>query len=340
MCPGSFLRQVRVRSQDLDPRRPPSAGLPFLSLPCRCRRKAGGGRAGPGLLGARRGLPDVQLGGGQGGPRRRAVPPVLAGPEVGVAVGAARPPGPVGLRSPRALRPRRAYREQECPRYEANNRGVHVRCRFDDVSRLQRHIQFWVNGTSRRSGIPCSDLCVELPEIGESRACLCTLVSELSGPDEITPWSQGWWLLRPISAPVPAWLLLCVSSSAMCTPVLGVGPPQSRTSSSQHPSARSRRGGRVTLLARLASVAPSGRLLTCLQGAWPSCPLGHPRLPGLTPWSHQWAHPPKQATCPLSSFEGRRPFVELEREAGSHGLHGCREEGGELGRRLSVGWNF
>uniref|UniRef100_A0A8C0JK70 Uncharacterized protein n=1 Tax=Canis lupus dingo TaxID=286419 RepID=A0A8C0JK70_CANLU len=165
MCPGSFLRQVRVRSQDLDPRRPPSAGLPFLSLPCRCRRKAGGGRAGPGLLGARRGLPDVQLGGGQGGPRRRAVPPVLAGPEVGVAVGAARPPGPVGLRSPRALRPRRAYREQECPRYEANNRGVHVRCRFDDVSRLQRHIQFWVNGTSRRSGIPCSDLCVELPEI-------------------------------------------------------------------------------------------------------------------------------------------------------------------------------
>ncbi|XP_035567276.2 interleukin-3 receptor subunit alpha isoform X1 [Canis lupus dingo] len=59
----------------------------------------------------------------------------------------------------------KAYREQECPRYEANNRGVHVRCRFDDVSRLQRHIQFWVNGTSRRSGIPCSDLCVELPEI-------------------------------------------------------------------------------------------------------------------------------------------------------------------------------
>lgn len=32
--------------------------------------------------------------------------------------------------------------------------------------------------------------------------------------------------------------------------------------------------------------------------------------------------------------------MELEREAGSHGLHSCREEGGELGRRLSMGWNF
>lgn len=46
---------------------------------------------GSGLPGARRGRPDVQLGGGQGSPPGHPVSPVLAGAEVGVWLRA--PPG-------------------------------------------------------------------------------------------------------------------------------------------------------------------------------------------------------------------------------------------------------
>ncbi|XP_044247827.3 interleukin-3 receptor subunit alpha isoform X1 [Ursus arctos] len=56
-------------------------------------------------------------------------------------------------------------REQECPHYERDNRGKHVRCHFNDVPRLEKQLQILVRGTSQRATIPCSDRTVELSEI-------------------------------------------------------------------------------------------------------------------------------------------------------------------------------
>ncbi|XP_027465287.1 interleukin-3 receptor subunit alpha isoform X1 [Zalophus californianus] len=59
----------------------------------------------------------------------------------------------------------RTHREQECPHYEMDDRGRHVRCRFNDVSRLPKQLQILVRGTSHGARIPCLDRSVELSEI-------------------------------------------------------------------------------------------------------------------------------------------------------------------------------
>nr|XP_021533988.1 interleukin-3 receptor subunit alpha [Neomonachus schauinslandi] len=59
----------------------------------------------------------------------------------------------------------RTHREQECPHYETDDRGKHVRCHFNDVSRLPKHLQILVRGTSHGASIPCVDRSVELSEI-------------------------------------------------------------------------------------------------------------------------------------------------------------------------------
>uniref|UniRef100_A0A8C8XNG7 Interleukin-3 receptor subunit alpha n=1 Tax=Panthera leo TaxID=9689 RepID=A0A8C8XNG7_PANLE len=59
----------------------------------------------------------------------------------------------------------KTYEEEECPRYAVDDRGTHIRCHFDDVSRLREHVQFLVKGTSKGARIPCSDLTVELARI-------------------------------------------------------------------------------------------------------------------------------------------------------------------------------
>ncbi|XP_032187620.1 interleukin-3 receptor subunit alpha isoform X3 [Mustela erminea] len=56
-------------------------------------------------------------------------------------------------------------REYECPNYEMDPRGKLVRCHFNDVSRLPKHLQILVRGTSQSAWIPCSDRTVELSEI-------------------------------------------------------------------------------------------------------------------------------------------------------------------------------
>ncbi|XP_042830527.1 interleukin-3 receptor subunit alpha isoform X2 [Panthera tigris] len=59
----------------------------------------------------------------------------------------------------------KTYEEEECPRYGVDDRGTHIRCHFDDVSRLGEHVRFLVKGTSKGARIPCSDLTVELARI-------------------------------------------------------------------------------------------------------------------------------------------------------------------------------
>lgn len=91
---------------------------------------------------------------------------------------------------------RRTRREQECPHYERDDWGKHVRCHFNDVPRLEKQLQILVRGTSQRATIPCSDRTVELSEIGEYRSrtrlsgCALgsgMLVSELRGPQPNNP---------------------------------------------------------------------------------------------------------------------------------------------------------
>uniref|UniRef100_A0A8C9ASF6 Interleukin-3 receptor subunit alpha n=1 Tax=Prolemur simus TaxID=1328070 RepID=A0A8C9ASF6_PROSS len=48
-----------------------------------------------------------------------------------------------------------------CLRYRADDRGTHVGCRFDDISRVSRYphgFQVVVNGTSERARVPCTDI--------------------------------------------------------------------------------------------------------------------------------------------------------------------------------------
>ncbi|XP_064429734.1 interleukin-3 receptor subunit alpha isoform X1 [Mirounga angustirostris] len=59
----------------------------------------------------------------------------------------------------------RTHREQECPHYETDDRGKHVRCHFNDVSRFPKQLQILVRGTSHGASIPCVDRSVELSEI-------------------------------------------------------------------------------------------------------------------------------------------------------------------------------
>ncbi|XP_046528677.1 interleukin-3 receptor subunit alpha isoform X2 [Equus quagga] len=57
---------------------------------------------------------------------------------------------------------------RECPGYTADERGTHVRCRFDDLSGFSNRLyRFRVRGTSRASGIPCSEMFEQLSRIGE-----------------------------------------------------------------------------------------------------------------------------------------------------------------------------
>uniref|UniRef100_M3XQ63 Interleukin-3 receptor subunit alpha n=1 Tax=Mustela putorius furo TaxID=9669 RepID=M3XQ63_MUSPF len=70
----------------------------------------------------------------------------------------------------------RTRREYECPNYEMDPRGKLVRCHFNDVSRLPKHLQILVRGTSQSAWIPCSDRTVELSEI----------VLEILNPPNIT----------------------------------------------------------------------------------------------------------------------------------------------------------
>uniref|UniRef100_A0A8C4PPI8 Type I cytokine receptor cytokine-binding domain-containing protein n=1 Tax=Equus asinus asinus TaxID=83772 RepID=A0A8C4PPI8_EQUAS len=66
---------------------------------------------------------------------------------------------------------------RECPGYTADERGTHVRCRFDDLSGFSNRLyRFRVRGTSRASGIPCSEMFEQLSRI------------ERLSPPNITGW--------------------------------------------------------------------------------------------------------------------------------------------------------
>ncbi|XP_070113998.1 interleukin-3 receptor subunit alpha isoform X2 [Equus caballus] len=66
---------------------------------------------------------------------------------------------------------------RECPGYTADERGTHVRCRFDDLSGFSNGLyRFRVRGTSRASGIPCSEMFEQLSRI------------ERLSPPNITGW--------------------------------------------------------------------------------------------------------------------------------------------------------
>ncbi|XP_014651002.1 PREDICTED: interleukin-3 receptor subunit alpha [Ceratotherium simum simum] len=76
----------------------------------------------------------------------------------------------------------KTHEEWQCARYRADERGTHTWCHFDDVSRFSDHFyRFLVNGTSRGSRIPCSEIFEELSEIGS--------LDFLQGPGE-TPSRQ------------------------------------------------------------------------------------------------------------------------------------------------------
>ncbi|KAG8520653.1 hypothetical protein J0S82_017099 [Galemys pyrenaicus] len=64
--------------------------------------------------------------------------------------------------------PRRTGQVRECARYQVDGRGARVRCSFEDVSGASRERQrLLVNGTAQGSPVPCSELIVALPEVGE-----------------------------------------------------------------------------------------------------------------------------------------------------------------------------
>lgn len=55
-----------------------------------------------------------------------------------------------------------------CPQYAANGQGIHVQCRFSDVSGLtDKPHRFLVNGTSEGSTVRCSERVRLLSDIGE-----------------------------------------------------------------------------------------------------------------------------------------------------------------------------
>lgn len=86
---------------------------------------------------------------------------------------------------------RRTRREYECPNYEMDPRGKLVRCHFNDVSRLPKHLQILVRGTSQGARIPCSDRTVELSEIGEYRSRTHTALGLHPGLWDAGVGSQG-----------------------------------------------------------------------------------------------------------------------------------------------------
>lgn len=89
-------------------------------LLCKPRREPWGGRRGPGLQGSRRGLPDMHLGGGQGGPQRHPVSLFLGGLDVGVASGVAGVPWARGT-----LGPSSSYRFTAEPNRSGTVRTTH-----------------------------------------------------------------------------------------------------------------------------------------------------------------------------------------------------------------------
>lgn len=134
------------------------------------RGKPWGGRRRPGLQGSRRELPDMHLGGGQGGPQGHPVSLFLGEHTVGVASGA--PPGGPGHGARRSffLTPvcSRTGQKWDCPRYTPNERGTHVQCHFDRMSRFpKQQYRFLVEGASGHSRVPCSEAIEFLQDIGE-----------------------------------------------------------------------------------------------------------------------------------------------------------------------------
>ncbi|KAF5920770.1 hypothetical protein HPG69_010304 [Diceros bicornis minor] len=78
----------------------------------------------------------------------------------------------------------KTHEEWQCARYRADERGTHTWCHFDDVSRFSdRFYRFLVNGTSRGSGIPCSEIFEELSEI------------ERLSPPNVTGWCNKTYAL-------------------------------------------------------------------------------------------------------------------------------------------------
>ncbi|KAM5221075.1 interleukin-3 receptor subunit alpha [Ctenodactylus gundi] len=79
------------------------------------------------------------------------------------------PASPPDSQSCRLTRPRGSphstQHEHPCPHYETDGRGVHVGCRFPNVTALPHIFTVTVHGTSRVHPVPCTDLSSDLREI-------------------------------------------------------------------------------------------------------------------------------------------------------------------------------